>query len=83
MPPDPDRPAAEWFAEAEQCYFVGHQACAWCGGRHCVFRRERDARLEYSCMGCDFTIYRDCHTGHVQLFAGSPVERETNSAAIG
>ena len=52
----------KWFEEAARCYVEGHQACPWCGERHCVFRSEWGGRVEYHCSACDFSARRDEQT---------------------
>ncbi len=63
MSPATKRSAHEWFEEAARCYVEGHQACAWCGGQHRVFKAVRSGRLEYYCKDCDFYVSRDAATG--------------------
>jgi hypothetical protein len=62
-----ERTPREWFDEAARAYADGHQACAWCGGTHQVYRRKRSSRTEYYCPGCDFFAFHDPTTG--QFFA--------------
>jgi hypothetical protein len=57
------RSPAEWFEAAARCHLVGHQACASCGERYCVFRTESDTYLEYYCSACDFSVCRDLRGG--------------------
>jgi hypothetical protein len=59
MIPSPDRPASEWYREASRAYVEGHQACAWCGSRHQVFKTERLHRVEYACAVCEFYVGHD------------------------
>lgn len=65
-----ERTPAEWFAEATRWYVEGHQACPWCGARHCVFRSDANAKVEYHCSACDFWACRDRQTGHYLAVAG-------------
>ena len=58
-----ERSPAEWFEKAAQWYVEGHQACAWCGGQHCVVRSEVASRIEYYCPACDFGACLDRTTG--------------------
>ncbi len=55
----PERSPREWFEEAARAFVEGHQACAWCGGRYQVYRRQRGGRLEFYCPGCDFYSFHD------------------------
>jgi hypothetical protein len=64
------RTAQEWFEEAAQCYVEGHQACAWCGGCHRVFKTTRRSRLEYHCTDCDFYVSQDEQTGEYAVEPG-------------
>jgi hypothetical protein len=65
----PTRTAQEWFAEAARDYVDGHQACAWCGGRHRVFKTRHGTRLEYHCTDCDFYV---CHDEQTNAYAVEP-----------
>jgi hypothetical protein len=62
--------SATWFEEAARFYVEGHQACAWCGGSHCVFQRQRGTRLEYSCIDCDFFVCHDEQTAQFHVAPG-------------
>jgi hypothetical protein len=64
------RTAREWFDEEAHCYIEGHQACAWCGGRHRVFKTSRGSRLEYHCADCDFYVCHDEKTGAYAMEPG-------------
>ena len=63
MLPATKRTAHDWFNEAARCYVEGHQACAWCGGKHRVFKAVRGERLEYYCKDCDFYVCQDTSSG--------------------
>jgi hypothetical protein len=65
-----ERTAQEWFHEAARCYIEGHQACAWCGGAHCVFRRKEDSQLTFSCHDCDFRVGYDEARGRHAIIPG-------------
>ena len=67
---DAERTAREWFEQAAFWYVQGHQGCAHCGERHCVFRQEWAGRLEYHCTACDFSACRDGQTGRYYVDAG-------------
>jgi hypothetical protein len=54
-----ERASSEWFEEAARCYVEGHQACAWCGGAHRVFKLRNSGRTEYYCNGCEFLVGHD------------------------
>jgi hypothetical protein len=69
MTPDRQWTFAEWFHEAAHWYVEGHQACAWCGGSHRVFKAERDTRLEYYCNDCDFYV---CHDRQADVYYMAP-----------
>jgi len=58
-----ERTAVEWFEDAARWYVEGHQGCASCGTRHCVFRSEWGPRVEYHCSSCDFSVGHDRETG--------------------
>ena len=66
-----DRTAADWFAAQARWHLLGHQGCVYCGGRHCVFRIERDGRVEYYCSTCDFSVARDQQTGQHVMVPGA------------
>ncbi len=55
----PGRTADEWFAEALRWYSEEHQGCPCCQVRHCVFRSQWGARVEFYCTSCDFSTARD------------------------
>jgi len=74
------RTAREWFEDEAQCYVEGHQACAWCGGRHRVFKTSRGSRLEYHCADCDFYVSHDEQTG---AYAMEPGNAATADAGCG
>jgi hypothetical protein len=69
----PERTAQEWFHEAGRCYIEGHQACAWCGGSYCVFRRKEGSQLTFSCHRCDFEVGYDEAEGRHFMIRGEPV----------
>jgi hypothetical protein len=66
-----ERTAADWFAAAARWHLQGHQGCVFCGGRHCVFRTERDGHVEYYCSTCDFCVSYDRHTGRHAMVPGA------------
>jgi hypothetical protein len=66
----PGRTARAWFEEAVRVYVEGHQACAWCGSRHLVYKGRRGNRVEYYCPGCDFYAFHDPSTGQYFAAAG-------------
>src|SRR5262249_43692970 len=82
-----DRTPREWYQEAVRCYIEGHQACASCGAKHCVFQSRWGQRLEYYCSACDFSTCFDGQTGRYfavigdgrqlgdSLFGGDPLEQ--------
>jgi hypothetical protein len=70
MPGHRERTAREWFGEAERAYVEGHQACAYCGGRHQVYRGRRGHRLEYYCPACDFYAFLDESSGQFYAAPG-------------
>lgn len=59
MRPETHRSSQEWYQEASRSYLEGHQACAWCGGSHRVFKTHRGSRLEYHCNDCNFYVCYD------------------------
>jgi hypothetical protein len=65
-----ERTPREWFEEAERCYLELHQGCAWCGGSHRVYRRQRDAATEYHCNVCDFHVSHDEESHEYQVIPG-------------
>ena len=65
------RTAQEWFEAAAHEYVEGHQACAWCGGRHRVFKTAHGSRLEYQCSDCDFYVSHDEPTGDYVVEPGN------------
>jgi hypothetical protein len=65
----PERTSREWYELAVSAYVEGHQACAWCGGKHQVYRKQRASRVEYYCPACDFFAFHDPGTG--QFFAAT------------
>lgn len=68
------RSAKEWFEEAARCYVANHQGCAWCGGSHRVFHRNKDNQQSYYCHGCDFKVGLDESTGKFFTIPGEDVE---------
>jgi hypothetical protein len=71
------RTPGEWFQLAVHCYTDKHQGCAWCGGSHRVFRRQRGSLTEYYCHGCDFRTSFDQATRQYTAESG-----EANSVVI-
>jgi hypothetical protein len=69
----PERTAREWFELAERAHVEGHQACAFCGGRHQVYKGRRGNRLEYYCPACDFYAFHDHTSGQFYAAAGREV----------
>jgi hypothetical protein len=65
-----ERSPAALYKDAAHRYVEGHQACAWCGERHCVFETQHGARLEYSCNRCDFYVCYDLETGQYHATPG-------------
>lgn len=57
-----ERTSSEWFQEAARQYVEGHQACAWCGGAHRVFKLHNGQRTEYYCNGCEFLAAYDAES---------------------
>jgi hypothetical protein len=53
------RTADEWSSAAMRWYLEEHQGCPCCQGRHCVFRSQWGARVEYHCNACDFSAAYD------------------------
>ena len=51
-----ERTPVECFRDAVHQYIEGHQACAWCGGSHRVFKSQYGNRLEYCC--CQLRVLR-------------------------
>jgi hypothetical protein len=72
-----ERTSAAWFGEAARSYVQGHQACAWCGGAHCVFQRQRGSRLEYSCIQCGFYVCRDEQTAQFHVVPGNAIDPDS------
>jgi hypothetical protein len=72
MAPKTEWTADQWFAEASRWYVEGHQGCASCHGRHCVFRSEWGSRVEYHCTACDFSACHDAQTGQSFVAFGEP-----------
>jgi hypothetical protein len=70
-----EQTTVEWFAAAERWYRDEHQGCPCCGGRHCVFRSEWGARVEYYCTACDFPACHDRQTGRCFAVAGDDRSR--------
>jgi hypothetical protein len=64
------RTAAEWFTAAARWHLEGHQGCVFCGGRHCVFRSEKQGRVEYYCSTCDCSASFDPRTGQYVFLPG-------------
>jgi hypothetical protein len=53
------RSPADWYRVATRRYIEGHQACAWCGGSHRVFKSRHGSRQEYACSSCEFYVAYD------------------------
>lgn len=66
------RTPCEWFHEATRSYVEGHQACAWCGGQHRVFKSRHDERIEYSCIDCHFYVCHDTVNDSYEAEPGQP-----------
>jgi hypothetical protein len=79
MAAHPERTAQEWYEEATRAYVEGHQACAWCGSIHQVYRGQRSGRDEYYCPACDFYTFHNPTTG--QYFAAMGQE-DTGPAQV-
>jgi hypothetical protein len=71
-----ERTPAEWFAAAARCYEEGHQACAWCGISHQVFRTARDGQVDYHCSHCDFHVVHDADLDRYALVPGDTRTRK-------
>jgi hypothetical protein len=81
MEPAITRSADEWFAEAARCYVEGHQACPCRGVKHCVFRTERNQRVEFYCSTCEFSA---CHEPTTRrYYAATGTTRRDASAGKG
>ena len=65
-----ERSASEWFAEAKRWHVEEHQGCPRCRERHCVFRSQWGARVEYQCTECDFSAAHDFQTGRSSFTGG-------------
>jgi hypothetical protein len=65
-----ERTSSEWFHEAARCYLEGHQACAWCGTAHQVFRNVTVGRVEYQCSQCDFHASHDMKANRFVIVPG-------------
>jgi hypothetical protein len=85
-----ERTRCEWFQEASRCYVDGHQACAWCGRAHRVFKTRRGSRKEYYCFGCEFYVSHDEDSDQYFLTPGrrsqgasAPVTIKVGEAALG
>jgi hypothetical protein len=72
-----ERPSSEWFQEAARCYIEGHQACAWCGGTHRVFKLRNGSRTEYYCNDCEFLAAHDPDKEAYFFVPGMKSERPT------
>ncbi len=66
----PVRSACDWYKEAARCYLEGHQACAWCGGQHQVFKIKTATGVEYHCNQCDFRAGYDRHLDRHTVIPG-------------
>lgn len=75
---DSERTPEEWFHEAARHYVEGHQGCVWCDGVNCVYRSQREGRLEYYCSECDFFTCSDPPSGRYFMTPGQ--ERPATSA---
>ncbi len=69
------RASSEWYHEAARCYLEGHQACAWCGGAHRVFKLQSGSRIEYYCNGCEFLAAHDPENGTYSIVPGMKTDR--------
>jgi hypothetical protein len=76
MDPATQRTPAEWFAAAELWYLEGHQGCINCGDRHCVFRSETEALIEFYCYSCDFSVCRQLATGRHYVWGAGKVKSQ-------
>jgi hypothetical protein len=65
------RTAVDWFTAAARWHLEGHQGCAFCGGKHCVYRTEERGRVEYYCSTCDFSVSHDPRTGQYAAIPGT------------
>jgi hypothetical protein len=79
-----ERTSRDWFEEASRAYLEGHQACAWCGEPHQVYKGERGTRQEFYCPACDFYTFHDIISG--QFFAapghGEPATTDCTGAIL-
>ena len=66
----PERTFSDWYQEAARCYLEGHQACAWCGGVHQVFKVQTGLAVEYYCNRCDFHAGHDPQAGRYGFVPG-------------
>jgi hypothetical protein len=66
----PERTSRDWYQEAARCYLEGHQACAWCGGAHQVYKVESGRAVEYYCSRCDFHAGHDPRLDHYDFVPG-------------
>jgi len=82
MNPRSERTPADWFQKATHRYVEGHQACAWCGGSHRVFKGKHGNRLEYSCSCCDFYVAYDPESGDYFLEPGTRTEPAVPVAVV-
>jgi hypothetical protein len=65
-----ERTSSEWFHAAARCYLEGHQACAWCGTAHQVFRNVDLGRVEYQCNHCEFHVSHDLKLNRFVMVPG-------------
>jgi hypothetical protein len=78
MSEQPEHTSRDWFEKASLAYLEGHQACAWCGEPHQVYKGERGSRQEFYCPACDFYTFHDVLSG--QFFA-APGHGEGSAAS--
>jgi hypothetical protein len=74
-----ERTSSEWFEEAARQYLEGHQACAWCGGAHRVFKVHNGRRTEYYCNGCEFLAGHDAESESYVVVPGIKNARPTQA----
>ncbi len=80
MRPDVTFSGREWYEAAERWHSEEHQGCPCCRNRHCVFRSEWDARVEFYCTACDFSASHDPRTG--RYFTTAAAGRERPAAVL-
>jgi hypothetical protein len=66
----PKRSAEDWYHEAARYYVEGHQACAWCGSPHQVYKVNTATGVEYQCNRCDFHAGYDQDLDRYRFIAG-------------